>query len=178
MVTTEVSFSLNGTGHCVEADTRWTLLYLLREEFGLTGTKRGCDMGECGACTVLLDGLPVNACQVLVASISACKVTTIESLSDDGNLHPLQVAFLQNDGAQCGFCTPGFLVVASALLEENPSPTDEEIKSAIEGNLCRCTGYQQIVDSVRAASEILTSGKSIEDSTLPKSDPHPGFSGE
>ena len=90
MVTTEVSFSLNGTGHCVEADTRWTLLYLLREEFGLTGTKRGCDMGECGACTVLLDGLPVNACQVLVASISACKVTTIESLSDDGNLHPLQ----------------------------------------------------------------------------------------
>ena len=151
MVTTEVSFSLNGTGHCVEADTRWTLLYLLREEFGLTGTKRGCDMGECGACTVLLDGLPVNACQVLVASISACKVTTIESLSDDGNLHPLQVAFLQNDGAQCGFCTPGFIMSAIPLMEEEAPVTRDQIAAALGGNLCRCNAYGAILDSVQSA---------------------------
>ena len=151
MVTTEVSFSLNGTGHCVEADTRWTLLYLLREEFGLTGTKRGCDMGECGACTVLLDGLPENACQVLVASISACKVTTIESLSDDGNLHPLQVAFLQNDGAQCGFCTPGFIMSAIPLMEEEAPVTRDQIADALGGNLCRCNAYGAILDSVQSA---------------------------
>ena len=151
MVTTEVSFSLNGTGHCVEADTRWTLLYLLREEFGLTGTKRGCDMGECGACTVLLDGLPVNACQVLVASISACKVTTIESLSDDGNLHPLQVAFLQNDGAQCGFCTPGCIMSAIPLMEEEAPVTRDQIADALGGNLCRCNAYGAILDSVQSA---------------------------
>ena len=151
MVTTEVSFSLNGTGHCVEADTRWTLLYLLREEFGLTGTKRGCDMGECGACTVLLDGLPVNGCQVLVASISACKVTTIESLSDDGNLHPLQVAFLQNDGAQCGFCTPGFIMSAIPLMEEEAPVTRDQIADALGGNLCRCNAYGAILDSVQSA---------------------------
>ena len=151
MVTTEVSFSLNGTGHCVEADTRWTLLYLLREEFGLTGTKRGCDMGECGACTVLLDGLPVNACQVLVASIAACKVTTIESLSDDGNLHPLQVAFLQNDGAQCGFCTPGFIMSAIPLMEEEAPVTRDQIADALGGNLCRCNAYGAILDSVQSA---------------------------
>ena len=151
MVTTEVSFSLNGTGHCVEADTRWTLLYLLREEFGLTGTKRGCDMGECGACTVLLDGLPVNACQVLVASISACKVTTIESLSGDGNLHPLQVAFLQNDGAQCGFCTPGFIMSAIPLMEEEAPVTRDQIADALGGNLCRCNAYGAILDSVQSA---------------------------
>ena len=151
MVTTEVSFSLNGTGHCVEADTRWTLLYLLREEFGLTGTKRGCDMGECGPCTVLLDGLPVNACQVLVASISACKVTTIESLSDDGNLHPLQVAFLQNDGAQCGFCTPGFIMSAIPLMEEEAPVTRDQIADALGGNLCRCNAYGAILDSVQSA---------------------------
>ena len=151
MVTTEVSFSLNGTGHCVEADTRWTLLYLLREEFGLTGTKRGCDMGECGACTVLLDGLPVNACQVLVASIAACKVTTIESLSDDGNLHPLQVAFLQNDAAQCGFCTPGFIMSAIPLMEEEAPVTRDQIADALGGNLCRCNAYGAILDSVQSA---------------------------
>ena len=151
MVTTEVSFSLNGTGHCVEADTRWTLLYLLREEFGLTGTKRGCDMGECGACTVLLDGLPVNACQVLVASVSDCKVTTIESLSDDGNLHPLQVAFLQNDGAQCGFCTPGFIMSAIPLMEEEAPVTRDQIADALGGNLCRCNAYGAILDSVQSA---------------------------
>ena len=107
-----------------------------------------------------------------------CKITTVEGLADGHHLHPIQEMFAECGGSQCGFCTPGFLVVASSLLENNPSPNDEEIKSAIEGNLCRCTGYQQIVDSIRAASEILISEETIEDSTSPKSDPHPGFTGE
>lgn len=151
MATIEITFTLNGKEHCIEADTRWTLLYLLREEFDLTGTKRGCDMGECGTCTVLLDGLPINACQVLVASISACRVTTIESLSSDGNLHPLQVAFLENDGAQCGFCTPGFIMSAIPLMEMDTQITRDQISEALGGNLCRCNAYGAILDSVNAA---------------------------
>ena len=127
---------------------------------------------------VLINGEPRLSCLTLAAEAEGCDITTVEGLADGHHLHPIQEMFAECGGSQCGFCTPGFLVVASALLEENPSPTDEEIKSAIEGNLCRCTGYQQIVDSIRAASEILTSGESIEDSTSPKSDPHPGFSGE
>ena len=107
-----------------------------------------------------------------------CEITTVEGLSSGHPLHPIQQTFADCGGSQCGFCTPGFLVVSAALLEENPSPTTEEIKTAIEGNLCRCTGYQQIVDAIAKASEILVSGKSIEASTSPKSDPHPGFSGE
>ena len=147
----KITFNLNGRDRCVEADTRWTLLYLLREKFGLTGTKRGCDMGECGACTVLLDGLPINACQVLVVSISECRVTTIESLSSNGNLHPLQVAFLENDGAQCGFCTPGFIMSAIPLMEIDTPITRDQISDALGGNLCRCNAYGAILDSVHAA---------------------------
>lgn len=147
----EITFILNGTECCVEVDTRWTLLYLLREKFGLTGTKRGCDMGECGACTVLLDGLPINACQVLVVSISECRVTTIESLSSNGHLHPLQVAFLENDGAQCGFCTPGFIMSAIPLMEIDTPITRDQISDALGGNLCRCNAYGAILDSVHAA---------------------------
>jgi aerobic-type carbon monoxide dehydrogenase small subunit (CoxS/CutS family) len=147
----KITFNLNGRDRCVDADTRWTLLYLLREEFGLTGTKRGCDMGECGACTVLLDGLPINACQVLVVSISECRVMTIESLSSNGNLHPLQVAFLENDGAQCGFCTPGFIMSAIPLMEIDTPITRDEISDALGGNLCRCNAYGAILDSVDAA---------------------------
>ncbi|MEC9278307.1 MAG: (2Fe-2S)-binding protein [Chloroflexota bacterium] len=151
MAAIKITFNLNGRDRCVEADTRWTLLYLLREEFGLTGTKRGCDMGECGACTVLLDGLPINACQVLVVSISECRVMTIESLSSNGNLHPLQVAFLENDGAQCGFCTPGFIMSAIPLMEIDTPITRDEISDALGGNLCRCNAYGAILDSVDAA---------------------------
>lgn len=151
MAAIKITFNLNGRDRCVDADTRWTLLYLLREEFGLTGTKRGCDMGECGACTVLLDGLPINACQVLVVSISECRVMTIESLSSNGNLHPLQVAFLENDGAQCGFCTPGFIMSAIPLMEIDTPITRDEISDALGGNLCRCNAYGAILDSVDAA---------------------------
>ena len=151
MAAIKITFNLNGRDRCVEADTRWTLLYLLREKFGLTGTKRGCDMGECGACTVLLDGLPINACQVLVVSISECRVMTIESLSSNGNLHPLQVAFLENDGAQCGFCTPGFIMSAIPLLEIDTPITRDQISDALGGNLCRCNAYGAILDSVHAA---------------------------
>ena len=147
----EITYILNGTECCVEADTRWTLLYLLREKFGLTGTKRGCDMGECGACTVLLDGLPINACQVLVVSISECRVTTIERLSSNGHLHPLQVSFLENDGAQCGFCTPGFIMSAIPLMEIDTPITRDQISDALGGNLCRCNAYGAILDSVHAA---------------------------
>ena len=137
-----------------------------------------CDMGTCGCCSVLIDGQPRLSCLTLAAEADGRDITTVEGLADGHHLHPIQQTFADYGGSQCGFCSPGFLVVISALLEENPTPSDPEIKSAIEGNLCRCTGYQQIVDSVRAASQILTSGESIEDSTAPKSDPPPGCRAE
>jgi len=147
----------------------------LRDQVGTLGVKRGCDMGTCGCCSVLIDGKPKLSCLVLAQEAIDCDITTVEGLADGHHLHPIQEMFGEYGGSQCGFCTPGFLVVISALLEENPSPNDSEIKTAIEGNLCRCTGYQQIVDSVRAASELLNSGKNINNSTEPKSNPNPGF---
>ena len=126
-----------------------TLLEVLRDELGLTGTKCGCEIGECGACTVLLDGQPVNACLVLAPQIAGREVTTVEGLMLDGRLHPLQESFLDHDAVHCGFCTPGMLLSAKALLDQNPHPTEAEIRTAISGNLCRCTGYQQIVDAIR-----------------------------
>jgi carbon-monoxide dehydrogenase small subunit len=149
--TLHISIEVNGQSHDLEVDTRWTLLHVLREELGLTGAKRGCDRGECGACTVLLDGMPVNACMTLSGTISGSSIRTVEGLSSADTLHPLQQAFLENDGAQCGFCTPGFLMSAKALLENNPSPTDEEVRSALAGNICRCNAYGRIIESVRAA---------------------------
>ena len=154
------------------------LLDVLRDQAGSLGTKRGCDMGTCGCCSVLVDGTPKLSCLMLAQETNGCDITTIEGLSDGHHLHPIQQTFTEYGGSQCGFCTPGFLVVISALLDENPSPSDDEIKSAIEGNLCRCTGYQQIVDSVRAASEILVSGIGTPDATDAMSDPHPGYSGD
>tara|TARA_B100001750_G_C15057903_1_gene374805 strand:- start:107 stop:517 length:411 start_codon:yes stop_codon:yes gene_type:complete len=132
-------------------------------------------MGTCGCCSVLIDGEPRLSCLTLASEVRGTSITTVEGLADGHHLHPIQETFTEYGGSQCGFCTPGFLVVISALLEENQKPSDQEIKAAIEGNLCRCTGFQQIVDSVRAASEILVSGIDVEDSTAPKSDPHPGF---
>lgn len=169
---------VNGRMVSFPVDSNAILLDILRDKGGSLGTKRGCDMGTCGCCSVIIDGTPKLSCLVLAQEAKGCEITTVEGLSSGHHLHPIQQTFADCGGSQCGFCTPGFLVVSAALLEENPSPTTEEIKTAIEGNLCRCTGYQQIVDAISKASEILVSGSSIEDSTSPKSDPHPGFSGE
>ncbi len=162
----------------VHIESNAILLDVLRDQAGSLGTKRGCDMGTCGCCSVLIDGVPKLSCLTLAQEANGCEITTVEGLADGHHLHPIQKTFTECGGSQCGFCTPGFLVVISALLEENPTPNDAEIKHAIEGNLCRCTGYQQIVDSVRAASEILVSGEGVADSTAAKSDPHPGYEGD
>ena len=152
----KTNFALNGQPMSLEVDTRRTLLDVLRDELGLTGTKRGCDRGECGACVVLLDGLPVNSCMTLAALLTDGEsVETVEGLARGGALSPIQRAFLENDGAQCGFCSPGFLMSATALLRANPDPTDAEIKDALAGNICRCNAYGRIIASVRAAAKAM-----------------------
>jgi aerobic-type carbon monoxide dehydrogenase small subunit (CoxS/CutS family) len=149
-----ISFILNGESVEVEIEPHLTLLQLLRDNLELTGTKEGCGMGECGACTVLLDGKAVNSCIFPALEVEGKKVTTIEGLSDgQGNLHPIQKAFIEHGAIQCGFCTPGMVLSAKALLHENPKPSEEEIRDGIAGNLCRCTGYLQIVQAIKAASE-------------------------
>jgi len=152
-------FNINGEIYEDEIDIRRTLLEVLRENFGLTGTKRGCNEGECGACTVLLDGKPVTSCLVLAVEAQGRRIETIEGIARNGELHPLQQAFIDHGGFQCGFCTPGMLMSAKGLLDENPKPTGKEAKRAISGNLCRCTGYQSIVDSIMAASKRMISEK-------------------
>jgi xanthine dehydrogenase iron-sulfur cluster and FAD-binding subunit A len=147
-----ITTTINGRSHTLTAPANRTLLDLLRDELGLMGTKCGCEIGECGACTVLLDGEPVNACLVLAPQIDGREVLTVEGLAQDGKLHPLQESFLDHDAAHCGFCTPGMLMSAKALLDWNPRPTETEIRTAISGNLCRCTGYQQIVQAITKAS--------------------------
>ncbi len=148
-----IKFVLNGKSVQVEVPSHWTLLRLLREKLGLTGTKEGCGIGECGACTVLVEGMPVNACLVLVPKVEGRRVETIEGLGSRESLHPLQKSFIDHGAIQCGFCTPGVLMSAEALLEKNPSPTREEIKKAISGHLCRCTGYHQIIEAIEALKE-------------------------
>ena len=150
---TSVSFSVNGGEHTLRVEHHWSLLDVLRDELGLTGAKRGCDRGECGSCTALLNGAPVNACQVLAARIDGAHVLTVEGLSAGGELSPVQQAFLDEDGGQCGFCTPGFVMAARALLDANGSPSDAEIREALSGNLCRCNAYGRILASVRTAAE-------------------------
>ncbi len=149
----KIRFTVNGRQVERETDARTRLLDLLREDLALTGTKEGCGEGECGACTVLIDGRAVNSCLVLAPQIDGKSVLTIEGLADGETLHPIQQAFVEKGGVQCGFCTPGFIMSTVALLQENPDPTDEEILTALEGNLCRCTGYTKIVEAVRAAAE-------------------------
>jgi len=148
-----ISFVLNGESTEVEIEPHLTLLQLLRDGLGLTGTKEGCGMGECGACTVLLDGKTLNSCIFPAMEVDGKSVTTIEGLTDaQGNLHPIQKAFIEYGAIQCGFCTPGMVLSAKALLDENPKPTEEEIRDGIAGNLCRCTGYLQIVQAIKAVS--------------------------
>ena len=149
------------------------LLDVLRDKVGTLGVKRGCDMGTCGCCSVLVDGDPRLSCLMLAEEARGRSITTVEGLADGHHLHPIQTCFAEAGGSQCGFCTPGFLVVCSALLEDNPEPSKDEIKDAIEGNLCRCTGYQQIVEAVEMAAEIKRSGEPPSSLTTPSSDPHP-----
>ena len=149
-----IHFVLNGEPMEVEIEPHLTLLQLLREKLELTGTKEGCSMGECGACSVLLNGKTINSCIFPAMEVEGKEVTTIEGLCDArGNLHPIQKAFIENGAIQCGFCTPGMVLSAKALLDEKPNPTEEEIRKGISGNLCRCTGYFQIVDAIKAVSQ-------------------------
>lgn len=147
--------AVNGEPVDALVDGSKTLLEVLREDLQLTGTKHGCELGECGACAVLLDGEPVLSCLVLAAACDGCAVTTVEGLATGGSLHPLQDAFADLGAAQCGYCTPGILVTAKALLDRNPHPTRTEIKDALAGNLCRCTGYLQIVEAVERAAAVV-----------------------
>ncbi|UCH23012.1 MAG: (2Fe-2S)-binding protein [Deltaproteobacteria bacterium] len=149
----EIAFTLNGNETKVAIQDHWTLLHLLREELGLLGTKEGCGSGECGACTVIVNGDAVNSCLYLAAEVNGKKVLTIEGLATaDGTLHPIQQSFVDNGAIQCGFCSPGMIMSAKALLDENPNAKLEDIKHALAGNLCRCTGYVQIFNAVKLAS--------------------------
>ena len=148
----ELTLAVNGASHSLAVDTRTLLVDLIRDELGLTGTHIGCRTGHCGACTVVLDGHVVKSCTVLAATADGSEITTIEGVALDGELHPVQQAIWDEHGVQCGYCTPGMVLVAVELLAENASPTDDEIKTALAGNLCRCTGYQNIVNAVRRAS--------------------------
>ncbi len=151
MKTTHISFILNGKNVEADVTTAQRLIDLLREEFNFTGTKEGCGVGECGACTIIMDKRAVNSCLVLAAQADGSEITTVEGLAKGENLHPLQKSFIDHGAVQCGFCTPGMLMSSEALLQENPNPTEEEIKDAIAGNLCRCTGYKQIIEAVKEA---------------------------
>ena len=152
-----ISFTLNGDTVTAEVPPSWTLLKTLREYFELTGAKEGCGAGECGACTVIVDGEAVNSCLYPVPEVEGKAVTTIEGIAGkDGTLHPLQQAFIENNGVQCGFCTSGMIMAAKSLLDQNPAPTEGEIRKGIAGNLCRCTGYVQIVESIEKAAEMIT----------------------
>jgi carbon-monoxide dehydrogenase small subunit len=155
-----VEVTINSERHELAVEPYRSLLDVLRNDVGLTGTKKGCDVGDCGACTVLLDGKPVNSCLVLGVEVGGCDIVTIEGLQrGPEHLHPLQDAFMRHGAAQCGFCTPGFLMMAKALLDENPAPTEEEIRFGIAGNICRCTGYTKIVAAIQAAAKDLAEAK-------------------
>ena len=149
---TQIAVTVNGERQEAEVEPRQLLVYFLREQLGLTGTNVGCDTSSCGACTVLLDGESVKSCTVLAVQADGTEVTTIEGLAADGELHPVQRAFHETHALQCGYCTPGMVMATVSLLKEQPSPSEDEIRQALEGNLCRCTGYHNIVKAVQAAA--------------------------
>jgi carbon-monoxide dehydrogenase small subunit len=149
---TNVSVSVNGEQRSADVEDRTLLVYFLRETLGLTGTNVGCDTSTCGSCTVLLDGESVKSCTLLAAQADGREITTIEGMADGDQLHPIQEAFHRNHGLQCGYCTPGMVMAAASYLQENPTPTEEDVRESLEGNLCRCTGYQNIVKSILDAA--------------------------
>jgi len=153
MANHRIILTINGETEQVEVPSQMTLLQMLREKLAFTGTKNGCMAGECGACTVLMDGEPVNSCMVLAVECHGSTIITVEGLAKDGVLHPVQQTIIEHGGVQCGFCTPGMLISARALLDRNADPSEEDIREALVGNLCRCTGYIRIIDSVRDAAE-------------------------
>lgn len=148
----KITLTVNGEIEMVDVPSNRTLLQLIRDQLVLTGTKNGCAAGECGACTVLMNGEPVNSCMVLAVECDGAEITTVEGLGHNGQLDPVQNAIIQQGGVQCGFCTPGILISARALLDRNPNPSDYEIRDALVGNLCRCTGYLRIIDAVKEAA--------------------------
>jgi len=159
MATHDIKLTVNGAAQKAQVDSRLLLVHLLRENLRLTGTHIGCDTTHCGACTVLLDGVPVKSCTVLAVQAEGRQVTTVEGLEQDGKLHPIQEAFMSQHGLQCGFCTPGMMMTSVALLKRNPSPDEGDIRRAISGNLCRCTGYVNIVKAVQQAAGTLSPSK-------------------
>jgi len=156
---THVAVTVNGVRREADVEPRQLLVYFLRETLGLTGTNVGCDTSSCGSCTVLLDGESVKSCTLIAAQADGREVTTIEAMASDGEMHPLQDAFHRNHGLQCGYCTPGMIMAAASFLQENPTPTEEDVRRSLEGNLCRCTGYQNIVKSILDAAGHMSGAK-------------------
>jgi aerobic carbon-monoxide dehydrogenase small subunit len=154
-----VSVTVNGVARKADVEPRTLLVYFLRETLGLTGTNVGCDTTSCGSCTVLVDGESVKSCNLLAVQVDGREVTTIEGMATDGQMHPIQEAFHRNHGLQCGYCTPGMIMSAASYLKENPDPTDEQVRESLEGNLCRCTGYHNIVKSILDAAGQMTGAK-------------------
>ena len=157
-----ISLKVNGQQYSLEVDAKDLLLHVIRERIGLTGTKEGCGTGECGACTVLIDGIPINSCLYLAVKAEGKEVLTIEGLGAAANLHPLQQAFIDNAAVQCGYCAPGMLLSAKALLDKNPDPSEREIREGIAGNICRCTGYVKVVKAIQQASTVMAASERQE----------------
>jgi carbon-monoxide dehydrogenase small subunit len=149
----QITLTVNGEKHALQVDTRRTLLDVLRNDLGLTGTHRGCDSGECGACTVHMDGIPVPSCMLLAADCNNAEILTVEGLRSETELHPVQRELIEKGGVQCGFCTPGMVMTAVALIDENPHPSETEVREALAGNLCRCTGYAKIIEAIMSVVE-------------------------
>jgi carbon-monoxide dehydrogenase small subunit len=159
----QVTITVNGAERTVDVEARQLLVHVIREELGLTGTHVGCDTTSCGACTVLLDGTPVKSCTLFGVQADGREVTTVEGLGATGSLHPIQEAFKEEHGLQCGFCTPGMMLVGSALIERNPEPTDDDVRWAISGNICRCTGYMNIVKAIQTAAAAAAAAKAASE---------------